>query len=96
METRITLTISNSQNQWIDVSRLNLIATTSFIMTAFDPDQLDGRPEAQVTSGGDKETLVTLSSDELLLTQQLISKCYSYCCVSPVDVITSPIMVHVV
>ena len=71
-----------------------MIAVTSFIMTAFDPNRLDGRPAVQVTGGGDEEISVTLSSDELLLTQQLISKCYSYCCVSINDVITPPNMVH--
>lgn len=57
--------------------------TRSFIITAFDPDQLDGRPEDQVMIGaGNEGASITLSSDELQVTQQLISKCYSYCCVS--------------
>ena len=49
---------------------------------AFDPDQLDGRPGDQVIRGEDKKSSVILTNDELLVTQQLISKCYSYCRVS--------------
>ena len=55
---------------------------SDYVSLAFDPDQLDGRPEDQVIRGEDKGTSVILTDDELLVTQQLISKCYSYCRVS--------------
>lgn len=45
---------------------------------------MDGRPEDQVITSDDKATSVTLSSDQLQVTQQLINKCYSYCRVSTV------------
>jgi len=52
------------------------------ILTAFDPYQLDGRPQDQVMSTENKLASMTLSCDELSVTQQLINKCHSYCRVS--------------
>ena len=82
----IILIIKYSQNQLIDVSIMcsSHSELLCCIVTAFDPDQLDGRPEDQMITGEVKSgtPAVTLSSDELLATQQLIGKCYSYCRVS--------------
>ena len=81
----IPLIIKYSQRQLINVSGLAARHQTSLIITAFDPDQMDGRPEDQVIGAENKgSSTMKLSSDELQLSQQLLSKCYSYCRVSTI------------